>query len=274
MRRSRRFLAIVLALSLVLLVAILTAHGPLRRAIWASLHSPDRLPALATDPRVKFESGAEELAETVAAILPEAVDTIEQTQGRSFKWLSVYVFASTESFATHSAATARPRGAAAGGKIFISPRILEPPATVAKIVTHELSHAHLQQWMPAFKYPKTPSWFLEGLATFVSHGGGAEVVTDEQAREEIRRGHYFSPVSDASLLFPRLVSVSGVEASLAYPLAYRQASLFIAFLANDDPAKLQHLITMLIGAETFADAFNKTFGRSVDQAWQQFSNQI
>src|SRR5262249_59142530 len=122
------------------------------------------------------ESGAEELAETVAAILREAVDTIEQTQGRSLKWLSVYVFASKESFATHSAATARPRGAAAGGKIFISPRILAPPANVAKIVTHELSHAHLQQWMPASKYPQTPSWFLEGLSTFEHHGCAAEAL--------------------------------------------------------------------------------------------------
>ncbi len=274
MRRRRRFFAIALALFLVLLVAVLTAHGPLRRAIWASLHSPDRLPTSAADPRVKFESGAEELARAVAATLPEAVETIEKTQGRSFKWVSVYVFASTESFATYGAGTAGPRATTRGGRTFISPRIVEPPATVKKIVTHELSHAHLQQWMPAFKYVKTPSWFLEGLATFVSRGGGAEAVTDEEARAEIRRGHYFCPVSDTSLLFPRLVSVNGVQPRLAYPLAYRQASLFIAFLANENPAKLQHLVAILIDGQTFADAFSETFGRPIDQAWKQFLSQI
>jgi len=141
-------------------------------------------------------------------------------------------------------------------------------------MTHELSHAHLQQWMPTFRYPKTPSWFLEGVATFLSQGGGAEAVTDDEARAEIRRGHHFTPVAEGSLLFPRTVKVDDLPVDRAYPLAYRQASLFIEFLLVNDPAQLARIVDRLIDDKPFPNAFAETFGRSIEEAWRDFVAQL
>jgi hypothetical protein len=268
MRRS--ILLIGLAGTLALSVGALGAIGPVRRLAWALLHSADRLPALAADPRVHFEPGAEDLARAIAEILPQAVAAVEAAQGRPFKSLAIYAFATVDAFATYGAGTARPRGTSWGGSVFISPRAQHLPATAARLTAHELSHAHLQQWMPTLSYGATPSWFLEGVATFVSGGGGAEGVSDEEARAAIRRGEHFEPAAENRLLFPATVSIAGLAPERAYPLAYRQASLFIGFLVGDEPARLPRMIADLIAGMPFADAFRRAFGRPVAQAWRDF----
>jgi len=106
----RRILLIAVAVPLVLSAWLLIASGPLRRLAWASLHSPDRLQALIADPRIRFEPGAEDLARILAAALPRATETIERAQGRPFKSIALYAFASRESFAAYGAGTAGPRG--------------------------------------------------------------------------------------------------------------------------------------------------------------------
>src|SRR5215204_6027552 len=123
----RRILLIAVAVPFVLSAGLLIASGPLRRLAWAPLHSPDRLQALIAGPRIRFEPGAEDLARILAAALPREIETIERAQGRPFKSIALYAFASRESFAAYGAGTAGPRGTTWGGRVFVSPRILRPP---------------------------------------------------------------------------------------------------------------------------------------------------
>ncbi len=58
--------------------------------------------------------------------------------------------------------------------------------TVAKILAHELSHAHLQECLGALRSFQVPSWFVEGLAVLVSDGGAERV--SAAARAAIRAG--------------------------------------------------------------------------------------
>ena len=47
---------------------------------------------------------------------------------------------------------------------------------------------------------RLPQWFKEGLAVMVSGGGGAEGVSELQARDAIRRGDHIAIESSNSLL--------------------------------------------------------------------------
>jgi len=73
------------------------------------------------------------------------------------------------------AAGGRERGISWGSDTFVGPRGLERPDTIALLVAHERSHAHLQQWMNVLDFARLPSWFREELTTYASGGGGAEI---------------------------------------------------------------------------------------------------
>jgi hypothetical protein len=263
--RHRRLLVVILAL-LVASGGLLGGVGPLRRMAWAAFHAPDRLPAFAEDPRIRCEPGAENLARLIAPGLPGAVATIERVQGRPFKRVSVYVFTSSDSFAAYGASGGRERGASWGGRTFIGPRVLEQPDTITLLVAHELSHAHLQQWMNVVDFVRLPSWFREGLATYASGGGGAETVTDDEARQAIREGRRIVPFSSGSLLGQHSIVQDGVPARLAY----REASLFTAFIASKSEGGIRALIDDLINGRCFAEAVETRLGMTVDDAWKQF----
>ena len=232
----------------------------------AALHDPDRLPALAEDRRIRFEPGAENLARSIAAGLAGAVGTMESVHGRPFKRVRVYVFTSSDNFTTYGAAGGRERGVSWGGRTFIGPRVREQPDTIALLVAHELSHAHLQQWMNMLDFARLPSWFREGLATYASGGGGAETVTDEEARQAIRGGRRIIPVSSGLLLSQRSIAPDGISTRLAY----REASLFTAFIARNSRGGLRGLIDDLIDGKSFAEAVETRLGMTVDDAWNRF----
>ena len=101
-----------------------------------------------------------------------------------------------------------------GGRTFIAPRVLEQPDTIALLVAHKLSHAHLQQWMNVRDFARLPMGFREGLATYAS-GGGAQAITDDVTRQATRDGHRIIPVSSGSLLVQRSIARDGVPARLA-----------------------------------------------------------
>ena len=117
---------------------------------------------------------------------------------------------------------------------------------------------------------ETPPWFREGLATYASGGGGAETVTDDNARQAIREGRRIIPASSGSLLFDRSIAHDGLPPRLAY----REASLFTAFIARNSEGGLHGLIDDLIGGKSFAEAIKARLGMTVDDAWNWFVTSV
>jgi hypothetical protein len=171
-----------------------------------------------------------------------------------------------ERFSTYGAASGGERGVSWGGSTFIGPRVLEQPNTIALLVADELSHAHLQQWMTLPDFARQLPWFREGLATYASGGGGGETVTDEEARQAIRAGRRIIPLASGSLFVQRSITQDGVPA----PLAYREASLFTAFIARNSQGGLRSLVDDRINGKSFAEAVKTRLGMTVDDAWNRF----
>jgi hypothetical protein len=75
------------------------------------------------------------------------------------------------------------------GRVNLSPKLFRPQhQRLRAILTHELSHAHVQGWIGGRAYLYLPKWFKEGLAVMVSGGRGAEFVSEDEARAAIQRG--------------------------------------------------------------------------------------
>jgi hypothetical protein len=214
-----------------------------------------------------FEPGAERLAQVVAETLPQACKTVEELQYRSFSApVRIYVCASLDSFESYCPGRRNAAGCVINKRVFLSPKLESTPDRVPRIIAHELSHLHLQQRVGAIRLQiAAPPWFQEGLAVYVS-GGGAESVSDEQARQSIATGKYLIPEKSGSLFFGQEAPVHG----LAYPMFYRQSAMFIDYLKHRDTQHFKTLMSGVQQGDTVGTAFARAYGRSLDEVWREF----
>jgi hypothetical protein len=128
-----------------------------------------------------------------------------------------------------------PVGVTVFGEINLSPKLFRPQhQRLRAILTHELSHAHIQGWIGGRAYVSLPKWLKEGLAVMVSGGGGAELVSEDEARAAIQRGEMIVINDTGSLTDWTDLRVGDEPANKPpwYPvvLGYREAGMFVNYL--------------------------------------------
>src|ERR1019366_732821 len=161
------------------------------------------------------------------------------------------------------------------GNVMLSPVLFSTQRRrMPAILAHELSHAHLQSWISQLAYLRLPNWFKEGLAVMVSEGGGAEGVSDLQARDAIRRGDRIDIEPSGSLLNLSAVRFENLEipgSSFRTQLAYRQAGLFVAFLHDSNPAGFERMMDAIFASRPFAEALTTAYATDLPTLWSGFA---
>jgi hypothetical protein len=281
--RGRTFWMILAGVPLALItVAAGTAVAfPAARHIASALWNlPDRLPALPENGQVHFEPGAEDYARDVAALLPAAITQIEAMHGRRFEHpVPVGVYTTPEAYAVANATgSAGAVGVTAFGRMVLSPTLNGPQHwRLRAILTHELSHAHLLGYISAYTYVRLPNWFKEGLAVMASGGGGAEFVSEQQARTAIERGEAIT-IEDAGS-FANLSEIRFERAPARATLsdrtvmAYRQAGMFVSFLHDTDTPGFARMMNAILDGRPFAEALDTGYHQDVQSLWRKFAQQ-
>jgi len=247
---------------------------------WAFSHS--RLVALACaaskstshfvpdgrESRVLYEPGSEPLARVVSVALPQAVRTIEEQQYRPFSApVRVYVCATLDSFEAYCPGARSAAGCVINKRLFLSPKLEATPERVPRIVTHELSHLHLQQRVGAIQlHLAAPPWFQEGLAVCVSEGGGAESVSEDDARRSIAAGAHFVPEKSGSLFFQQ----EAPAYRLSHHMFYRQSAMFVDYLRTRDERQFQALLAGIDSGQTVGNSCASAYGCNLDDIWREF----
>jgi hypothetical protein len=266
-------------LALITLAAGTAAAFPAARHIASALWNlPDRLPALAENGQVHFEPGAEDYARDVVALLPAAVAKIEAVHGRRFEHaVTVGVYTTPEAYAVANASgSAGSVGVTAFGRVVLSPTLNEPRhRRLRAILTHELSHAHLQGYISTYAWVRLPNWFKEGLAVMASGGGGAEFVDELEARLAIERGEHIvindtgSFANLSEIRFER--APARATASHRTVMAYRQAGMFVGFLHDSDTPGFTRMMSAILDGRPFVEALDTGYHQDVQSLWQQFA---
>jgi hypothetical protein len=226
----------------------------------------------AGDPRVRYETGAENAAAIVARELPQAISSVERMHGRPFaKPVTIHVCATTQSFDRYGYGVSGAGGFVFNGRLFLSPKPQNSAERLPRILVHELSHLHLNQQLGTIRYARgLPGWFKEGLAVHVAAGGGAENVSENEARDAIAQGQVFRLDAKGSLLSRQ----SGASEGLTPHLFYRESALFVRFLLRHTPGAFERLLAGIEKRETFADAIRAAYGRTLAELWSQFTAEI
>lgn len=266
------------AIGLVLLMGAAVSAVPMvRNAASGWWDNPEGLPALPEDPRVHYESGGSEQARTVAKLLSAAMAQVEAIHGRPFAHpVTVGVYVTPEAFvAANGLGDPHSVGMTFLGRVMLSPVLFSSQRRrLPAILTHELSHAHLRSWMSQLSVMRLPQWFKEGLGVMVSGGGGAEGVSEFQARDAILRGDHIAIESSSSLFNLAVVRFAQPpeipDTSSRKLMAYRQAGMFVAFLHDTNPAGFASMMNAIIDDRPFAEAVTTGFGTDLQTLWLRF----
>jgi hypothetical protein len=279
MRRGIVWTIVAVPLASIAVVAGTAAALPALRHVVSGLWNlPDGLPALAENDQVHFEPGADHYARNVSALLPAAIARIEAAHGRPFAHaVTVGVYATPQAYAAaNGRGSAQFVGVSIFGRVYLSPQLDWPQQRrLPAILTHELSHAHIAGWISPTAYLRLPNWFKEGLAVMASGGGGAEFVSDEEARAAIERGEHIAIADSESLAslteirFER--APAGATPSHRTVLAYRQAGMFVAYLRDLDGPGFAGMMNAVLDGRPFAEAIAIGYRRDVHALWRQFA---
>jgi hypothetical protein len=245
-------------------------------AVW---NLPDRLPSLAENSQVHFERGAEDYAHDVAALLPAAITRVEAAHGRPFaRPVAIGTYATPAAYAAaNGVGSIVPVGTAFFGRVNLSPKLFwSQPWRIRAILTHELSHAHLQGWIGGGGFVRLPNWFKEGLAVMISGGGGAELVSEEEARIAIRRGEVIAIDDAGSLQSPGDIRFDRAPIKTApswYPvvMAYRQAGMFVNYLRASDAPAFERMMNAVLDGRPFVEAVTDSYHQDVHSLWKKFA---
>ena len=168
-----------------------------------------------------------------------------------------------------------PVGVTFAGRVNLSPKLFwSQHQRLRAILTHELSHAHIQGWIGEYKYVYLPNWFKEGLAVMISDGGGAELVSEDEARAAIQRGERLV-INDAVSL-PNSIDVRLEKAPANRPpwypvvLAYREAGMFVTYLRESDGPAFDRMMNAILDGGAFAEAMTVGYHDDVRSLWQKF----
>jgi hypothetical protein len=247
-----------------------------RHLISARLNMPDRLPAFSGNSQVHYQPGAEDFAREVAALLPDAITRVEDVHGRPFAHpVIVGVYATPEAYATANGLDSTvPVGVTIFDRVNLSPKLFGPQhQRLRGILTHELSHAHIQGWIGGYHYLYLPNWFKEGLAVMLSGGGGAELVNEDEARVAIQRGEAIV-ISDAGS--PAVTDVrlekEPENRPAWYPvvLAYREAGMFVNYLRESDRPAFDRTMNAVLDDRPLREAVSAGYHDSVASLWEKF----
>ncbi|NMM38625.1 MAG: hypothetical protein HHJ09_14200 [Glaciimonas sp.] len=209
-------------------------------------------------PKVHYEQGAEQLADEIATLYPDAISKIEKTHGSQFgKQPEVYICVSEECYKKYAfVPIARGETRSSGGIIMLNGFKLSRDGTAGAIFTHELSHAY---WFTRGVHCQ-PRWWEEGLAVYVSGGGGAEKATLSAATQAIRENHVFHPSSESSCSFVN----SAAKYDLDWPMYYRQSGMFVEFLHTSNPSAFNLTLTLLRNKTELPEAIQKAYDQPVE----------
>jgi hypothetical protein len=223
--------------------------------------------SLESDARVLFEPGADNQAEQVARLLPQAIAEVEAGHYRPFtEPVRVYVCGTEECFASHVVSRNLSAAVVPNNRLFLAPRLFARESQrLPAILTHELSHVHMGQQIGHFS-PTVPAWFHEGLAAYVSHGGGAEFASEAESVQAMREGRRFEPAAHDSADSRN----RGERVGLTPFLFYRQSMMFVGYLKHMAEDRFKDFLLAVENRSDFDAAFANFFKMDLATAGGRF----
>lgn len=242
----------------------------LARAGYVYYNDPAALPRVSATVPIYAEAGAEGIAATLEAALPDSLHRVEATHGSRIDHPPTLVVCATTACYGHYAAipasaaeTLKDRRITINGAL-----ILKGERDAVKLLTHELSHYYWYAQGILFQ----PRWFEEGMGVWVSDGGGAEKASVEAAEQAILSGSMIETPLDSGL-WAFLTQTPAAPDNNWYQY-YRQSGMFVQYLHDTDPEAFSALLAALRQHHSLRAAWSATYADSPETLWARLVDDI
>jgi hypothetical protein len=235
------------------------------------IYEPQDFHKSISDNRIFYESGGEDKSKIIEASLNELINIIEKKQYRPFaNPIKIFIFSNLENYEKYS--PSKNSGGVTFGDMFIilSPKKENTSERIIRVLTHELSHFHLFGYTGFMRSLLLPHWFTEGLAVWASDGGGAENISEEEAKKAILNNSMITPVYHEYFFWEKKSHPKG----MATHMFYRQSAMFIKFLYESDEKKFKKLLYQLQDKKDLEYTINFVYKKSLDLLWLDFVNSL
>ena len=149
--------------------------------------------------------------------------------------------------------------------------LLYLPEEVYGMIGHELSHVQLSQTLGSITFNRTlPRWFREGLAIYVSDGGGAPRNFEKETVGKFIDGKHFLPVSKGTLFNRNLKATN----SIGPRMFYSQSGMFVQYIAKNQPLLFKKFIIDLQAGKVFKESFIEVFNLDVDVSLNNYIEKL
>jgi peptidase MA superfamily protein len=256
----------------IVLATVLLAGCAVQPAHRDAAEKLTRFQSLPEEPRVLYEPGARDYAERVAAALPTAVARVEATHYLPFaSGVKVYVCGSDECFRGIVPDPPNLTAAVAyDNRLVLHPRLFDrEPERLQPILRHELSHLHLGQRIGHYS-PAVPVWFHEGLACHAAGGGGADLVTEDQARDAITAGRNFLPDATHDPGTRKYARYWNLDVSVFY----REATMLVEQMEKSGEERFRAFLLAIQNGTNFDLAFSGAYGTGANAFARDYFEQL
>jgi len=117
---------------------------------------------------------------------------------------------------------------------------------------------------------RIPVWFHEGLASLAAASGGADLVTEDDARRAIAAGRYFLPDTSHDETRRKYAD----QWQLRISMLYRQSMMLLADWRSTSEERFRALLVALQQRVPFDEAVNAVFGANALELAQRFFGAI
>lgn len=265
----------IVSLSLILLIATLGVFF----IYFTGSHVPkgespvaDEFISYIKDTRILLKEGMEKEAAIASEVLDKSIRSIELIHGKPFTGkVRIHICNSRECFAEYTGSENILAGVSVNG-LFLNPDVFKQQ-DFHKWLTHELSHLHLLQQISTIDAFLIPQWYHDGLATFVSSGGGASRASADEAEKLLLSGKHILTNKRGELTKSRwpLNYQGSSDAWFQQHMDYRQASMFYEYL---NPKGGVRLIRELELGANFGEAFSKVYGTTPSEQFEIYLNEL
>lgn len=240
----------------------------------AQTKSRDQFAATVAKPSVRYLPGSQVLADRLAASLEQSMKTVELFHGATFTQAPKVFVCKTECVTTYAPGSNNDPATQYGDAVFMNEDLLlqrEQQRGISPdgFLVHELAHLLLFQRAGVIAYLRVPSWFKEGVAVVASGGAGVSA-TPAEAAKSILDGKSFDPSEPGSMFRNRTAPSYGLPVSLFY----REATLFVQFLKDQNPVAFNSALTAVANGADFQESFRLAYGRSIAAYWPAFLESI
>jgi len=258
-------LKITLLFSAVLILASLSSCGTLQ-VLNVYFQDETELPQVPADYPFYAEAGSEDLTKIVLETFPKSVAIVEQRMGgKLLKSPTIVLCRSVPCYEKYALITQAMGETMSDHRIALNgEKLLREQRDLRPILTHELVHFYWFSRSVGFQ----PRWFEEGLAVWASAGGGADKVSVAEATLALKAGKQLVPHLEEG--FFKYRSDRAEDYGIEWQMFYRQAGMFVEYLAQQDAVKFKQLLTELEKTRSLQAAWSATYTATPVQLWANF----